>query len=122
MRREAGRHPTYGYRRLTAEVRRQHRRFRRVNAKRVRRVMKTAGIQVKRRRRTRRTTDSAHGFQRYPNLVQGLTVVRPDQVWVCDIAAIQLANGSWQTERRCTWPSSWTCSRAPSAAGRCSAI
>jgi putative transposase len=94
LRREAGRHPTYGYRRLTAEVRRQQRRFRGVNAKRVRRVMKAAGIQVNRRRRTRRTTNSVHGFQRYPNLVQGLSVVRPDQVWVCDIAAIQLADGT----------------------------
>jgi putative transposase len=91
---EAGRHPTYGYRRLTAEVRREHQRFRRVNAKRVRRVMKTAGIAAKRRRRTRRTTNSVHGFQRYPNLMPGLTIMRPDQVWVCDIAAIQLANGA----------------------------
>jgi transposase InsO family protein len=93
LRQEAGRHPTYGYRRLTAEVCRKHKDLKPLNTKRVRRVMKTAGIQVKRRRRARHTTNSVHGFKRFPNLVQDLQIVRPDQVWVCDIAAILLANG-----------------------------
>jgi len=31
-----------------------------------------------------RTTDSRHEHERYPNLVKGLLVVRPDQVWVVD--------------------------------------
>lgn len=90
---EAGLYPTYGYRRLTVMVRRHHPRFRRVNKKRVQRVMKTAGMQVKRRRKARHTTNSVHGFKRYPNLVLELTVTHPDQVWVCDIAAVLLADG-----------------------------
>jgi transposase InsO family protein len=41
----------------------------------------------------RKTTDSQHDFPRYPNLVQGLEIVRPDQVWVSDITYIRLAHG-----------------------------
>jgi putative transposase len=38
----------------------------------------------------RNTTNSQHPFPRYPNLVQDLAVVRPDQVWVSDITYIRL--------------------------------
>lgn len=79
--------PTYGYRRITAQLRRQ---AWGVNPKRVRRLMREMGLQVKTRRKGRKTTDSAHHFPRYPNLVQGLEIVRPDQVWVSDITYIRL--------------------------------
>lgn len=79
--------PTYGYRRITAQLRR---RGWRVNSKRVRRLMRRLGLQGKTRRRSPRTTNSRHGFPRYPNLVQGLSVVRPDQVWAADISYIRL--------------------------------
>jgi len=46
----------------------------------------------KRKARVRRTTDSVHDFARYPNLVQDVEVVRPDQVWVSDITYIRLAH------------------------------
>ena len=36
------------------------------------------------------TTDSTHGYRRYPNLLADLVVVRPDQAWVADIAYIRL--------------------------------
>jgi transposase InsO family protein len=40
------------------------------------------------------TTDSAHGFPRYPNLVRALAHIdHPDQVWCCDITYIVLATG-----------------------------
>lgn len=79
--------PTYGYRRTTAQLRRQ---AWRVNLKRVRRLMREMGLQVKTKRKAHKTTDSAHDFPRYPNLVQGLDIVRPDQVWVSDITYIRL--------------------------------
>ena len=82
--------PTYGYRRITAQLRRQKWL---VNHKRVRRVMCSMGIQTKIRRRKRRTTNSEHDFPRYPNLVQGLEIVRPEQVWVCDITYVRLHHG-----------------------------
>jgi transposase InsO family protein len=83
----AGEWPTYGYRRVTAQLRRQGWT---VNRKRVGRLMRGMGLQVKARRKTQKTTDSAHNFPRYPNLVQGLAIVRPDQVWVSDITYIRL--------------------------------
>jgi transposase InsO family protein len=83
----AGQWPTYGYRRLTKMLRREDHL---VNAKRVRRLMAELGIQGDRPARRPRTTDSRHAFPRYPNLVAGLKVVRPEQVWVADITYIRL--------------------------------
>ena len=79
--------PTYGYRRITAQLRRQDRL---VNHKRVQRLMRLMGIQAKTKRKKRRTTNSEHDFPRYPNLVQGLEIVRPEQVWVSDITYVCL--------------------------------
>lgn len=79
--------PTYGYRRITAQLRRGGWR---VNGKRVRRLMRRLGLQGKTRRHQPHTTNSRHAFPRYPNLVQDLAVVRPDQVWVGDITYIRL--------------------------------
>jgi len=79
--------PTYGVPRVTAELqRRQHP----VNHKRVHRLMHANDlIQVARRRIS--TTDSRHGYGHYPDLLRGLTVNRPDQVWCADITYIRLA-------------------------------
>ena len=63
--------PTYGYRRLTVQVRREDQLI--VNTKRVRRLVKLMHLGRKHRRKTRRTTNSEHPFPRYPNLVQDLT-------------------------------------------------
>jgi putative transposase len=87
LRELAGQWPTYGYRRLTAMLRRQGHP---VNAKRVRRLMHELGICGEAPARRVRTTDSDHAFPRYPNLVEDLEVVRPDQVWVADITYIRL--------------------------------
>ena len=87
LQRLAGEWPTYGYRRLTALLRREGRA---VNGKRVRRLMAELGIQGTPPVRRKRTTDSNHAFPRYPNRVEGLEVVRPDQVWVADITYIRL--------------------------------
>jgi putative transposase len=80
--------PTYGYRRLTVQVRRDKRIV--ANSKRVRRLAKLMHLGQKHKRKKRRTTNSQHPFPRYPNLVQDLEVVRPDQVWVVDITYIRL--------------------------------
>jgi putative transposase len=83
----AGTWPTYGYRRLTAQLRREGWP---VNGKHIRRLMGELGLQGKVYRKKRRTTNSDHPFPRYPNLVQELEVVRPDQVWVADITYVRL--------------------------------
>lgn len=83
----AGKCPTYGYRRITAELRREGWT---VNGKRVRRIMSDMGLVGKTYRRKRRTTDSDHPFPRFANLAQDLKIVRPDQVWVSDITYVRL--------------------------------
>ena len=83
----AGEWPTYGYRRLTAQLRRAGWQ---VNSKRVRRLMGELGIAGKTYRRRVRTTDSAHPFPRFANLMEGLVIGRPDQVWVADITFVRL--------------------------------
>jgi transposase InsO family protein len=86
----AGRWPTYGYRRITAELKRAGWT---VNHKRVARLMTAMGLQGRARRAARRTTDSHHDGPRFPNLVGDLVVDRPDQVWVADITYVRLARG-----------------------------
>jgi transposase InsO family protein len=83
----AAQYPTYGYRRLTALLRRQGWE---VNHKRVQRLMAEMGLQRRVKRRQKRTTDSRHAYWRFPNLVAGLEVTYPDQVWVADITYIAL--------------------------------
>jgi putative transposase len=80
--------PRYGYRRVTAELKR---RSWHVNRKHIARLMAKLGLQAQKpAARKCRTTDSNHPYPRYPNLVDELQVERPDQVWVADITYIRL--------------------------------
>jgi len=79
--------PTYGSRRVTAQLRRQGWR---INRKRIARLLSEMGLQAKGKRTRHNTTDSDHPFPRFPNLVQGLEIVYPDQVWVADITYVAL--------------------------------
>jgi len=51
-------------------------------------------LSVRPRRRRTRTTRSDGSHPKYPNLLKGLEVIRPDQVWCADITYIPLANSS----------------------------
>lgn len=84
-----GQFPTYGSRRITAQLRRSpHNQV--VGRKRVQRVMREMGLLRPIKHKTVRTTNSMHVYPRYPNRVTGLTVTHPDQVWVSDITYIRL--------------------------------
>ena len=87
---EAGEWPTYGYRRITAQLNRQGWQ---VNHKRVYRFMRQMGIQRVNKAQKRATTNSQHPYPRYPNLLQDLVITHPDQVWVSDITYIRLGRG-----------------------------
>jgi putative transposase len=82
----AAEYPRYGYRRITAQLRRLGHA---VNHKRVLRIMREESLLVQVRRYVR-TTWSEHAYPRHPNLTQGLEIVRPDQVWCADITYIRL--------------------------------
>jgi transposase InsO family protein len=43
------------------------------------------GMLLRRRKRRVRTTFSNHRFRKYPNMIAGLSISRPNQVWVSDI-------------------------------------
>ena len=67
-----------------------------VNDKRIRRLMKHAGIQAKTPRQRVTTTQSAHAFERDPNLLASLPQNdHPEQVWACDLTYIKRANGAF---------------------------
>jgi transposase InsO family protein len=91
IRQVTGQFPTYGVRRVTAQLRREFHVV--VNHKRVARVIRELGIRPKTKRKKRKTTQSRHEFPRYPNLLKDLVVERPNQVWVSDITYIHLARG-----------------------------
>jgi putative transposase len=79
--------PSYGYRRVQAELRR---RGQQVNHKRVRRLMREDNLLCVRRRSFVRTTDSRHGFKVYPNLARKMVLTDINQLWVADITYIRL--------------------------------
>ena len=54
-------------------------------------ILKEAGLTVKVKRRFKpQTTDSKHGFPRYPDLIRELVPSRPNEVWVADITYLSL--------------------------------
>ena len=79
--------PSYGSPRVTAELRR---RGIRVNHKRVSRLMGTANLHCRRKKRFVRTTDSKHTCRVYPNVAKDVVPARPDQLWRADITYVRL--------------------------------
>jgi transposase InsO family protein len=83
--------PTYGYRRVTAELRR---RGHVVNHKKVRRRLAALHLLQRPPRRGRAPITTQHaGPPPFPNLVRDLALVRPNQVWAADITYIRLGQG-----------------------------
>jgi len=89
IRNVAGQYPTYGTRRITHQLRRPPYRYP-VGRKRIQRLMRSMSLLRPVKRVRIRTTNSAHGFPRFRNLMEGLAVSYPDQVWVADITYIRL--------------------------------
>jgi putative transposase len=81
----------YGSPRVHAELRAEGVR---VGQKRVARIMRTEGLVARRRRRSRRTTDSNHSDPIAPNLVQrDFHADAPDETWVTDVTCIWTLQG-----------------------------
>ncbi len=82
---------TYGSPRITEELRANGQP---VGRKRVARLMTSAGIEARPRRRFKTTTDSEHGEAIAPNLLgRVFGAERPNQVWVTDVKAVWTTDG-----------------------------
>ena len=79
--------PSYGYRRITAELKR---RDCTINRKRVLRLMRQDNLLCVRHKRFLMTTDSRHSLRVYPNLARDFRPTGINQLWVADITYIRL--------------------------------
>ncbi len=80
--------PSYGYRRITAQL---HRDDIKVNHKRVLRLMRDKNLLCRAVKAFRATTDPSHSFRKYPNLIDDFVPYRIDQLWHADITYIRIA-------------------------------
>jgi len=83
-------HPYYGYRRITAQLRRDKVI---VNHKRVLRMMRKMGIQGRIKHQYITTTNSKHNNKIYSNLIKDKELTGINQVWCADITYIRILNG-----------------------------
>lgn len=98
--------PFYGQRKLLFELKKQG--FR-INRKRLRRLMEEANIEALAPKRRTSIPNAAH--RKYPYLLKGLKVERPDQVWCADITYIKMDRGhaylvavmDWHTRAVLSW-------------------
>lgn len=85
---EYTRTPFYGYRKMTARLQAQGYA---VNRKRVARLMRLMGLQAI---YPRPRTSIAHPqHKKYPYLLRGMTITRPNQVWSADITYVPMPTG-----------------------------
>jgi len=80
-------HARYGYRRVTAQLKREG--FT-VNHKRVQRIMQEEALTCRTAKKWITTTDSNHGYRVYPNLLKDAKITGVNQAWVSDITYIRI--------------------------------
>ena len=86
---EYTRAPFYGYRKMTVRLNRHH--GYQVNHKRVARLMRKMGLQAISPRPRTSVGDKQH--KKYPYLLRGVKIDRPNQVWATDITYIPMSQG-----------------------------
>jgi putative transposase len=56
-------------------------------------LLQAHGLTLRHKRSAPKTTNSAHGLQKYPNLLSDQLITAPQQVWVCDITYLCIGLG-----------------------------
>jgi len=56
-------------------------------------ILKIHGMLVQKKRKSVITTNSRHRFRKYPNIIKGLEISKPEQVWVADITYLRTDHG-----------------------------
>ncbi|MDV6169774.1 IS3 family transposase [Flavobacterium sp. DG1-102-2] len=57
-------------------------------------VLRHEGLLINRKRKYTVTTNSKHWLRKYPNLIKGVHLERPEQLWVADITYIDTLDGN----------------------------
>jgi putative transposase len=92
----AGRFPNFGVEGLTGQLRFEQikdAKGKPIGERRVRRSLRALNLLRKPRLRKVATTNSKHDLPRFTNLVKGVAVTHPNQIWVSDITYIRLGSG-----------------------------
>lgn len=83
--------PGYGYRRVTKHLQYEGHA---INHKRILRIMRNSDLLCVLARSFKiSTTDSNHGYPRYPNLAKEMKLTEINQLWVADITYIRITRG-----------------------------
>jgi putative transposase len=80
-------HPSYGHRRLGWHLK--------INAKRIRRIMKKYGIKVPRRKIRNNFCTKSVKHRKYPNLIKNLEITHENQLWVSDTSRFIFHGQKW---------------------------
>lgn len=55
-------------------------------------ILREEQLLIVKKKRYTKTTDSRHWMHKYPNLIKGLELVNPEQIWVADITWLSIKN------------------------------
>lgn len=53
-------------------------------------LLRDRNLLIKKKKYTKKTTNSNHSFKRYPNLIKGLSVTQANQLWVSEITYVSI--------------------------------
>jgi transposase InsO family protein len=56
-------------------------------------ILRDEQLLIIKKKRYTKTTNSKHWLHKYPNLVKGVSVITPEQIWVADITYISIEKG-----------------------------
>lgn len=56
-------------------------------------ILRDEQLLIIKKKRYTKTTNSKHWLHKYPNLIKGLSITRPEQIWVADITYISIEKG-----------------------------